>query len=153
MLLAVALFLGLAETRGLKTRHLASLQLPGAVVIGIGQALAVAPGTSRSGITIAAGLLRDLDRESAARFSFLLSSPAIAAAAGKALYDRRKSGQLPALRNTALLVGVVVSAITGFAVLAWFLDYLRHGSLWPFVYYRTIFGIIVIALAFIRRPA
>ena len=153
MLLAVALFLGLAETRGLKTRHLASLQLPGAVVIGIGQALAVAPGTSRSGITIAAGLLRDLDRESAARFSFLLSSPAIAAAAGKALYDRRKSGQLPALRNTALLVGVVVSAITGFAVLAWFLDYLRHGSLWPFVYYRKIFGIIVIALAFIRRPA
>jgi len=153
MLLAVALFMGFAETGGRKVRDLASLQFPDAAAIGIGQALAVAPGTSRSGITIAAGLLRDLDRESAARFSFLLSTPAIAAAAAKALYDRRKSRRLPALRNATFPVGVVMSAIAGFAVLSWFLDYLRHGSLWPFVYYRTFFGIIVIALAFIRRPA
>jgi undecaprenyl-diphosphatase len=153
MLLVVALFMGFAETRGRKVRDLASLQLPDAVAIGIGQALAVAPGTSRSGITIAAGLLRDLDPESAARFSFLLSTPVIAAAAGKALYDRRKSGRRPVLRNSTFLAGIAVSAVTGFAVLCWFLDYLRHGSLWPFIYYRAIFGIMVTALAFIRRPA
>ena len=153
MLLAVALLMGFAETRGTKMRPLAALGFPDAVAIGIGQALAVVPGTSRSGITIAAGLLRDLDRESAARFSFLLSTPAIAAAAGKALYDRRQSGRPPALPTGVFLAGVAVSAITGFAVLSWFLEYLRHGSLWPLVYYRTIFGIIVSALAFIRRPA
>jgi undecaprenyl-diphosphatase len=153
MLLAVALFMGFAETRGRKIRDLATLHLPDAVAIGIGQAVAVVPGTSRSGITIAAGLLRNLDRESAARFSFLLSTPAIAAAAGKALYDRRKSGRRTALRNATFLVGIAVSAVTGLAVLAWFLDYLRHGSLWPFIYYRAIFGIMVTALAFIRRPA
>ncbi|MGA2118761.1 MAG: undecaprenyl-diphosphate phosphatase [Bryobacteraceae bacterium] len=153
MLLVVALFMGFAETRGSKARHLAGLGFPDAVAIGIGQALAVVPGTSRSGITIAAGLLRDLDRESAARFSFLLSTPAIAAAAAKALYDRRQSGRPPALPTGVFLAGVAVSAATGFAVLSWFLEYLGHGSLWPLVYYRTIFGIIVVALAFIRRPA
>ncbi|MGP8243321.1 MAG: undecaprenyl-diphosphate phosphatase [Bryobacteraceae bacterium] len=153
MLLLVAILMGFGEARGRKVRDLASLQLSDAAAIGMGQALAVAPGTSRSGITIAAGLVRDLDLESAARFSFLLSMPAIAAAAGKALYDRRKSGRPPALRNSTFVVGIAVSAISGFAVLSWFLDYLRHGSLWPFVYYRAIFGIIVIALAFIRRPA
>jgi undecaprenyl-diphosphatase len=153
MLLAVALFMGFAETRGRKVCDLGSLRLRDAVAIGIAQALAVVPGTSRSGITIAAGLLRDLNPESAARFSFLLSTPAIAAAAGKALYDRRKTRRPPVPGNATFLVGVVVSAVTGFGVLAWFLDYLRRGSLWPFVYYRTIFGIIVTALAFIRRPA
>jgi undecaprenyl-diphosphatase len=153
MLIAVAFLMGFAEAHGNKEGGLAAVRLPDAVAVGIGQALAVVPGTSRSAITIAAGLLRGLDRQSAARFSFLLSTPAIAAAAGKAWYDRRKSARPPALSTSAFLTGVAVSAITGFALLAWFLDYLRHGSLWPFVYYRAIFGIIVTALAFIRRPA
>jgi len=152
MLVAIALFMGFAETYGRKARDLRSLHFPDAVAIGIGQAIAVIPGTSRSGVTIAAGLLRQLDRESAARLSFLLSTPVVAAAAAKALYDRRKSGRPPA-QAAPFLVGVLVSAATGFAVLGWFLNYLRHGSLWPFVYYRAIFGIIVFALAFIRRPA
>jgi undecaprenyl-diphosphatase len=153
MLVAVGVLMWLAERAGRKRRDLSSLNLPDSVAIGVAQALSIVPGTSRSGITISAGLYRDFDRPSAARFSFLLSTPAIAAAAGKALYDMHKHGGLGAILNAPFLVGVGVSALTGCAVIAWFLHYLRRSSLLPFVYYRIIFGIIVIALAFIRRPA
>jgi undecaprenyl-diphosphatase len=120
----------------------------------VAQALAIIPGCSRSGITISAGLFRNLTRESAARFSFLLSTPAVGGAALKALWDiHKQSGGLHALLTMQFLVGVSVSAITGCIVIAWFLQYLRHSSLRPFVYYRVIFGIIVLALALIRRPA
>jgi undecaprenyl-diphosphatase len=153
MLIAVGLFMWAAENAGRRVRDLGSVRATDAVVIGASQALAVVPGTSRSGITISTGLLRDFDRESAARFSFLLSTPAIAAAAAKALYDMHKNGGLHAILNANFAVGVAVSAITGCLVIAWFLHYLRYSSLRPFVYYRIVFGIIVLALAFIRRPA
>jgi undecaprenyl-diphosphatase len=153
MLVVVGVLMWLAERAGRMRRDLSSLNLPDSFVIGLAQALAIVPGTSRSGITISAGLFRDFDRQSAARFSFLLSTPAIAAAAGKALYDMHKHGGLGAILNAPFLVGVAVSALTGCAAIAWFLHYLRGSSLRPFVYYRIIFGIIVIALAFIRRPA
>jgi len=153
MLVAVGVLMWLAERAGRRRRDLSSLNLPDSVAIGVAQALSIVPGTSRSGITISAGLYRDFDRPSAARFSFLLSTPAIAAAAGKALYDMHKHGGLHAILNAPFLAAVAVSALTGCAVIAWFLHYLRRSSLLPFVYYRIIFGIIVIALAFIRRPA
>ena len=149
----VGVVMWLAERAGRMRRDLSSLNLPDSVVIGLAQALSIVPGTSRSGITISAGLYRDFDRQSAARFSFLLSAPAIAAAAGKALYDMHKHGGLHAILNAPFVVGVAVSALTGCVVIGWFLHYLRRSSLLPFVYYRIIFGIIVLALAFIRRPA
>jgi len=153
MLVGVGVLMWLAERAGRMRRDLSSVNLQDSVVIGLAQALAIVPGTSRSGITISAGLFRDFDRRSAARFSFLLSAPAIAAAAGKALYDMHKHGGFDAILNAPFLVGVAVSALTGCAAISWFLHYLRRSSLRPFVYYRIIFGIIVIALAFIRRPA
>ena len=153
MLIAVGVLMYLAEKAGRRQRDLSSIDLGDAVTIGVAQALAVVPGTSRSGITISAGLFRNMTRESAARFSFLLSTPAIAAAAGKALYDMHKKGGLHGVMNSDFLVGVAVSAITGCLVISWFLHYLRRGGLRPFVYYRIVFGIIVLALAFIRRPA
>lgn len=153
MLVAVGALMWVAESVSRKRRDLASVNLPDTIVIGAAQALAIVPGTSRSGITITAGLFRNLNRESAARFSFLLSTPAIGAAAAKALYDMHRKGGLHGILNTEFLVGVAVSAITGCLVIAWFLKYLRRGGLRPFVYYRIIFGIIVLALAFIRRPA
>jgi undecaprenyl-diphosphatase len=153
MLIAVGVLMYLAEKTGRQQRDLSSIDLPDAVFIGVAQALAVVPGTSRSGITISAGLFRNMTRESAARFSFLLSTPAIAAAAAKALYDMHKQGGLHGVLNTGFLMGVAVSAITGCLVISWFLHYLRRSGLRVFVYYRIIFGIIVIALAFIRRPA
>jgi undecaprenyl-diphosphatase len=153
MLIAVGILMYFAENAGRQQRDLSSINLPDAMTIGAAQALAVVPGTSRSGITISAGLFRNMTRESAARFSFLLSTPAIGAAAAKALYDMHKKGGLHGILNTDFLVGVAVSAITGCLVISWFLHYLRRGGLRPFVYYRIVFGIIVIALAFIRRPA
>jgi undecaprenyl-diphosphatase len=153
MLIVIGLLMAHAERVGRRIRDLSSLNLPDAVGIGLAQALAVVPGTSRSGSTIAGGLLRNLSREGAARFSFLLSTPAITLAAGKALYDMHKHGGMHALMETNFIVGVLVSALTGCIVIAWFMSYLRRSSLRPFVYYRIIFGIIVLALAFIRRPA
>jgi undecaprenyl-diphosphatase len=153
MLIVVGLLMWAAESASRKSRDMASVNAPDAVTIGLAQALAVIPGTSRSGISISAGLFRNLSRETAARFSFLLSVPAIAGAAAKALWEMHKQHQLHTVRETPFLVGVAVSAITGALVIAWFLKYLRRSTLRPFVYYRIIFGIIVLALAFIRRPA
>jgi len=153
MLIAVGILMYFAENAGRRQRDLSTINLPDAMTIGAAQALAVVPGTSRSGITISAGLFRNMTRESAARFSFLLSTPAIGAAAAKSLYDMHKKAGLHGVLNTDFLVGVAVSAITGCLVISWFLHYLRRGGLRPFVYYRIVFGIIVIALAFIRRPA
>ena len=153
MLIVVGVLMWLAEDSSRKSRDLASLNGPDALVIGLAQALAVVPGTSRSGISISAGLFRNLSRPAAARFSFLLSAPALAGAAAKVLWEMHKNHQLHSVLETPFLVGVAVSALTGCAVIAWFLQYLRRSSLRPFVYYRIIFGIIVLALAFIRRPA
>jgi len=153
MMIVVGILMWLAESNSRKSRDLASVNAPDAVVIGMAQALAVIPGTSRSGISISAGLFRNLSAQTAARFSFLLSAPAIAGAAAKAFWDMHKLHQLHAVLETPFLVGVAVSAVTGCLVIAWFLQYLRRSTLRPFVYYRIIFGIIVLALAFIRRPA
>src|SRR6202171_1952470 len=143
MLVLVGIFLWMAERAGWHARDVGSLNVFDSLSIGLAQALAVVPGTSRSGVTIAAGLFRNLNREAAARFSFLLSTPAIAAAAAKDLYDLIKEGGIPPEMRLAYVVGVAVSAEVGFAVIAWFLRYLRRNTLMVFVYYRLIFGIIV----------
>jgi undecaprenyl-diphosphatase len=154
MLILIGIVMWVAENGARKRRELASTNVLDAVAIGTAQALAVVPGCSRSGITISAGLFRGFDEQAAARFSFLLSTPAIAAAAAKALYDIHKhEGGLHTLLTPQFVVGVSVSAITGCIVIAWFLRYLRRNGLRWFVYYRIVFGIIVLALAFIRRPA
>jgi len=153
MLIVVGIMMWIAERRAGKALDMSTISVGDATAIGVAQTLAIVPGCPRSGITITAGLFRGLDRESAARFSFLLSTPAIAAAAAKAVYEMTKQGGMAALTTPQFLVGVAVSAITGCAVIAWFLRYLRYGSLKVFVFYRILFGIIVLALAFIRRPA
>ena len=150
MLILVGLFMLAAERVGKRERDLANLSVGDAAVIGAAQALAVVPGTSRSGVTISAGLFRNLNREAAARFSFLLSTPAIAAAAASDLHHMMKAGGIPHEMRIAYVVGITVSAIVGIAVIAWFLRYLRRNTLMFFVYYRLIFGIIVLALAFFR---
>jgi len=121
--------------------------------IGVAQVLAIIPGTSRSGVTITAGLFRGLNRETAARFSFLLSTPAILAAAAKGAWEIHKEGGIPPDMKLPFALGIVLSAILGAIVIAFFLRYMRRGSLMPFVYYRIIFGIIVIALAYFRVTA
>lgn len=153
MLIVVGILMWLGERLYARRRNLGDIGFPDAAIIGTAQALAIVPGTSRSGITITAALFRGIDRISAARFSFLLATPAIAGAALKALHDLSKQGGLAPGMLVPFLVGIAVSAVTGFAVIAWFLRYLQRRSLYPFIYYRIVFGIIVLALAASRRPA
>ena len=151
MLILVGLFMWWADKQGTRNKDLGSVSPTDSLTIGAAQALALVPGVSRSGITICAGLLRHLDRASAARFSFLLATPAIAGAAAKDAWDLMRHGGgiagIPQDMRTALVVGMVVSAITGALTIQFFLNYLRRKSLTFFVWYRVIFGIIVIALA------
>src|SRR5690242_1772147 len=134
MLVVIGALMWVAERAGRDIRDLGSLNLPDSIAIGISQMLAIVPGTSRSGITISTGLFRDFTREAAARFSFLLSTPAIAAAALKALYDIHKQNGLTGMLSPTFWIGVAVSTGTGCAVIAGFLYYLRRGGLRPFVY-------------------
>lgn len=151
MLISVGLLMGWADRRARLHKNVSHMTLPDALAIGVAQALAVVPGTSRSGITITAGLLRGYDRAPAARFSFLLSTPAIAAAAAKAYYDLHKAGGIPAAEQGLFAAGVLASALSGCLVIGFFLRYLRRSSLRFFVAYRIVFGILILALASFRR--
>lgn len=148
MMILVGILIWLAERAGKRQKDLAQLSPADALTIGVAQALAVVPGTSRSGVTIAAGLFRNLDRASAARFSFLLSTPAIGAAAAKDFYDLLKhDGGLPADMRMPFAVGILVSAVSGTLVIHLFMNFLRRSNFNVFVLYRIVFGIIIIALA------
>jgi undecaprenyl-diphosphatase len=145
------LLLWFADYAGRKQKDMSHVSMFDALTIGTAQALAVIPGVSRSGSTITAGLLRNFDRPSAARFSFLLSTPIIAGAAAKKYWDLHKhGGGMPHDMQTAFIAGTVASAIVGLITIAFFLNYLRRQSLSVFVWYRILFGIIVIALAIFR---
>jgi undecaprenyl-diphosphatase len=141
-----------ADYTGRRQKDIGHISWGDAISVGVAQALAVVPGVSRSGITMTAGLFSGLDRPTAARFSFLLSTPVIAAAAAKDFWDlwKHQGGIAPDMRS-AFLVGIAVSAITGCLVIGFFMNYLRERSLSFFVFYRVIFGIIVVALAIFFR--
>jgi undecaprenyl-diphosphatase len=153
MLIVIGILMWIADRRLIGGKTIGQVDWGDGLWIGIGQALAVIPGTSRSGITITAGLFRGLNRETAARFSFLLSTPAIAAAALKGAWDIRKHGGIAPDMRAPFLVGTVLSALLGAVVISVLLRYLRRNSLLPFVCYRILFGIIVIALAVFRGNA
>lgn len=154
MLIVIGIAIWLAERRKIGGKTLGTMHWGDAITIGLAQALSVIPGTSRSGSTISAGLFRNMTREAAARFSFLLSTPAIAAAVAKKFWDIHKEGGVPAEMKMPMITGILVSGALGAVVIAFFLRYLRRDSLMPFVYYRIVFGIIVIALAaFFRLSA
>jgi undecaprenyl-diphosphatase len=149
--IAMGLVMWIADAAGRKQKDIGHIGLADSLAIGTAQALAVIPGVSRSGSTISVGLFCNLDRTAAARFSFLLSTPIIAGAAGKKFWDlTRHQGGLPHDMQMAFIAGILASAITGCFAIAFFLNYLRRRSLTAFVWYRIIFGIIVIALAFFR---
>ena len=143
-ILAGAGLLWLAERWGSRTRDLEALTLRDAAVIGLGQALALFPGTSRSGITIAAGLLLGLQREAAARFSFLMAVPVIA---GAGLWKARTlvGSGLEGAAVEQLVVGVVVSAVAGFIAIAFLLAFLRRNSTAVFIAYRVVLAAVVFA--------
>jgi len=150
-LIVTAVLLGGAELLARRVKHAVStaedVSLGRALAIGVAQGLAVAPGLSRSGITIAAGVALGIKRDEAARFSFLLSIPIIGAAtAKKVLLDVVIGGEaLPAA--LPLAVGLITTAIVGYAAIALLLPYVRKHSLWAFAIYTVIAGTAILIMS------
>lgn len=145
-LIVFGVFLGLADHFGSKTREIKDLDFKSGVVFGLGQAMALIPGVSRSGGTITVGRLMGFSREAAARYSFLLAIPAVLASG---IYQFSKSyGDLPQDLLIATLIATFVSFVTGYLVISWLLKYLVKGSFLPFVIWRVGVGsALLIALS------
>jgi undecaprenyl-diphosphatase len=150
-MILIALLMWYAEYTSRLDRAIEQTSFGDSLAIGCGQALALFPGVSRSGITITVGLFRGMTREAAARFSFLLATPLIAGAAAKELPKLIKAHHAGGLDlpMSTLAISVAVSAIVGYVVIAFFLQYLQTRTLKIFIYYRILFGIVVLLLAFL----
>jgi undecaprenyl-diphosphatase len=145
-LIVVALLMWWGEKVSQFTKPLTRITFSDALIVGCAQATALIPGVSRSGSTITAGLFRNMTRDAAVRFSFLLSTPLIAGAALLKAHELKKEG-LPAGMHMPFLVGVMISAVVGYAAIAWLIRYLQSNSLKVFIVYRIVVGVIVIGLA------
>jgi undecaprenyl-diphosphatase len=152
-LVAVALLLAMAElavrrraAAGIEGRDVNELTWFDAIVVGIAQAAALVPGTSRSGATILGGLATGLSREAAARFSFLLSIPSIFAAGAYQLIAARQELLASQSQVVNLVTAVVVSALVGYAAIHWLLGYLRTHSTSVFIGYRLLLAAFVLGL-------
>jgi undecaprenyl-diphosphatase len=126
-------------------RWLDDLTVREGIIIGVAQALALAPGVSRSGVTISAARYLGLERDSAARFAFLLLVPAVAGATMVKTFEAISEG-LPDDVAGAMVVGTIASAIASYAAIAWMLAYVRTRSYDAFVVYRVIAGLFVLGL-------
>jgi undecaprenyl-diphosphatase len=136
-----------AERPGDAQEELWRLPTAKAAGIGLAQALALIPGTSRSGVTISAGLFEGVSREAAARFSFLLSIPAILGAGILKLDELSGATETPA----ELVVGTLAAAVSGFVAVSFLIRLLRTRTLWPFIWYRLVAGgLFVLLLATVR---
>ncbi len=148
-LLVTSLLLVVAERLGARRRELVDIMAKDALWIGFFQALAIFPGISRSGSTITGGMTRDLQREPAARFSFLLSIPIMLAAGGLALLDL---AEIPDIGSTLLvyLPGFIAAALTGYFSIRWLLGYLSRRPLNLFAIYCAVLGIFTLLVSLVR---
>jgi len=142
----IGLLLLWAERAGRRNRDIRALTLTDALLIGLSQAFAVVPGVSRSGITMTTGLFRGLNREAAARFSFLLSAPIIFGAGVHSLPKIIKQGGEGG-ESSLYLAGFLAAALSGYAVIAWLLKFIRTRSFAVFAYYRlALAGLVYLSL-------
>jgi undecaprenyl-diphosphatase len=141
--LVMAGLLALAERYSTHMRTMDHVTLKDALIVGLAQAGALIPGISRSGSTLTAALFLNLDREEAARYSFLLGVPAIALAGFKELYELHKANLDPH-GWSILIVGLLVASISAFVAIWGLLRILEKFSAWPFVIYRAVVGIVLL---------
>jgi undecaprenyl-diphosphatase len=146
-LIVYGLLLGFVDRIARQQREADSITWRDALLVGGAQALALLPGTSRSGITLTALLLLGLTRPAAARFSFLLSIPIGVLAEGKDLLDHLLGPGFEAGALGSMALAVAVSAVGGYVVIAWLLAWLRRRSLGLFVVYRVAFGVALLLFA------
>lgn len=142
-LIALAVVLFAAEKVGRREREEEQITVVDAAVVGTAQALALIPGASRSGTTITAGLFRGLTREAAARFSFLLSIPAVVLSGGYEAVNPG-TGNTPGVGLTG--VALVLAFVVGLASIAWLMRWLSNHSTFIFVWYRIALGVLLIVL-------
>ncbi len=149
VLVVMSAILWISERIGKRTRPLTAINWIDALVIGVAQAFALIPGVSRSGASISGALLRDIDRSAAARFSFVMSIPALVGASVLALRDLLKVKDyvqyLPAMG-----IGFVAAGIVGFVSIHWLLGYLSRRSMNVFAAYRIVAGALFFAVIFLR---
>jgi undecaprenyl-diphosphatase len=141
--LVMSALLALAERYSNHLRTMDHVTLKDALIVGLAQAGALIPGISRSGSTLTAALFLNLDREEAARYSFLLGIPAIALAGFKELYELHKAS-LDLHGWSILIVGLIVASISAFVAIWGLLRILERFSAWPFVIYRAFIGIVLL---------
>lgn len=142
-LFGTAALLVIAELVGKRTRQVVSIKWVDAIIVGLFQAISLLPGISRSGSTISGGMIRGLDRASAARFSFLLSVPVMIGAGFLATLDLLQLSDVT-VQIPTLLAGVITSAVVGYLAIRWLLAYLVKRSLYIFAAYCVLMGIIVV---------
>ena len=134
----------LAERVGGQRRELVEMDVRDGLFVGFAQALALIPGVSRSGATISAGLLRGFDRAAAARYSFLLSVPAVVLSG---LFELRELGAGDGASPAATIIATIAAFVSGYVAIAWLLRYLATHTLGVFVAYRIPLGVLVLVLA------
>jgi undecaprenyl-diphosphatase len=144
-LIVVGLVMWAGERMGNRDVSLGKVSLVDAIIVGTAQAFSVIPGVSRSGSTMAAGLFRGMTRETAARFSFLLATPLVAGACLKKGWEIHHHG-LGADMRLPFLVGIIVSALVGYAVIGVLIRYLERRTFTIFVVYRVLLGVILLAV-------
>jgi undecaprenyl-diphosphatase len=132
-----------AEYAATQTKGEKGLTLWDSIIIGVTQCLSLIPGVSRSGATITAGLLRDLDRVTATRLSFFLGIPALTAAG---IYELKDALAGPSVSTVTLAVGTAVSFVVAYAAIAWLLRFVANHTMMTFVWYRVLIGLAIIAL-------
>lgn len=141
-LILFGLLLGWADWRRRGTRSEHQMNWKDVAVIAFAQALALIPGTSRSGITITAALMMGLSREGAARFSFLLSIPVIVLACALEIFGLLRSPE--PVYWSAVIAGVLISGVSAYLCIHWFLAFIRRIGMLPFVAYRIILGVFLL---------
>lgn len=145
-LVVLALILWLAEKVGSRTKEMKSATWLDSLIVGFAQSLALIPGSSRSGTTITAGLFLGITREDAARFSFLLSIPAVFASGMLELYQMRHFIQDIGILN--VVASTVTAGVVGYVSIAFLLKYLRTHTTFVFIYYRLALGLALLVFAF-----
>jgi len=149
LLFGTTALLVIAELVGKRTRQIETTSWMDALIIGLFQVISLLPGISRSGSTISGGMIRNLERPAAARFSFLMSVPVMLGAGSIAIVDLIKlpsfSAQIP-----TLVAGFITSAVVGYLSIRWLLAYLVNRRLYPFAIYCAVVSTLVLLISFLR---
>jgi undecaprenyl-diphosphatase len=140
MSIVMALLLGIAENYGSRQRNFSKLKTSDGILVGLGQTIALLPGASRSGSTLTTALLLGLDRQTAARFSFLLGLPVLTVAT----LSQTKEVVAEKAMRFPMLVGILATLVFSYLSIAWLMKFLQRQSTWVFVFYRLAFGMALL---------